>query len=180
VSESFDFVEPRRFLTGTVGPPGQRTFYLQADDDTHQVTLKVEKQQIAALCDYLAGILADLPPSPSLDSLDDADQLSDPIDESWVVGNLAVAYEQERDRILVVAEELVADEEWPPEDESDLFERAFGDAPSRGATARFLLRRDQVAVFVRHGLSAVQAGRPPCRLCGRPLDPDGHNCPRLN
>jgi uncharacterized repeat protein (TIGR03847 family) len=81
---------------------------------------------------------------------------------------LAVAYEESDDRVLIVAEELI------PDDESE--ERA-GDDP---ATAKFHLTRPQVAHFVRHAIEVVVSGRPPCPLCGHPMDPDGHVCPKSN
>jgi uncharacterized repeat protein (TIGR03847 family) len=86
-----------------------------------------------------------------------------------------VAYEEAADRILIVAEELTFDDEDDdPDDElAGLFE------PSH-ATARLHLRREQVAALVAHGNAVVSQGRPPCPLCGRAIDPDGHHCPRLN
>ncbi|MCC5953788.1 MAG: DUF3090 domain-containing protein [Acidimicrobiia bacterium] len=170
MTASFDLPDPVRFTTGTVGPPGQRVFYLQAADPLQVVTLKLEKQQVAALCDYLAGILADLPevtePPPT------AMDLSEPVVAEWAVGTLAVAYEQANDRIVLVAEELV---ETISDDETG--EEIPVDIP---ATARFLLTRSQVAAFIERGNERVTAGRRTCHLCGRPIDPEGHMCPRLN
>ena len=34
--------------------------------------------------------------------------------------------------------------------------------------------------FVNRALEVVSAGRLPCPLCGQPLDPQGHICPRRN
>jgi len=167
MSSSFDFTRPDSFVPGTVGPPGQRVFYLQAREADAVVTLRLEKQQVAALCDYLAGILADLPaitdPLPS-----DLD-LIEPVLDEWVVGALAVAYEEADDRLLIVAEELVPDDGSDPDA-----------APPDTATARFRVTRAQVAAFIRRGAELVVSGRPPCPLCGRPLDPTGHVCPRSN
>lgn len=170
MTDSFDLPEPVRFTAGTVGPPGQRAFYLQASDQLHNVTLKLEKQQVAALCDYLAGILADLP--EVTDPLPATMELLEPVVAEWAVGTLAVAYEQANDRIVLVAEELV---ETITDDETG--EEVPVDVP---ATARFLLSRSQVAAFIERGHALVTAGRPTCHLCGRPIDPEGHLCPRLN
>ncbi len=52
---SFDLPEPDRFTAGTVGPPGQRVFFLQASAEGHVVTLRLEKAQVAALAVYLAS-----------------------------------------------------------------------------------------------------------------------------
>lgn len=181
MSSSFD-LEPDRFLPGTVGPPGQRVFYLQAVEGTHVVSLRLEKQQVAALAEYLAGILHDLPnfdwPEP-----DDA-TLAQPVVPEWVVGALAVAYQEDEDRVVVVAEELVPDDEGedegpatPGDIPGDIPGLADGPPP---ATARFRLTRPQVAMFIRHGAHLVMAGRPLCPICGLPMNPDGHNCPRSN
>jgi uncharacterized repeat protein (TIGR03847 family) len=167
VNSSFDFTEPDHFVPGTVGPPGQRVFYVQARQGAEVVTLRLEKQQVAALCDYLAGILADLP--VVTEPLPDTVDLLEPVVAEWVVGALAVAFEEADDRLLIVAEELVVDDEDDPDAVSPEM-----------ATARFRLTRAQVAAFIRRGTDLVVAGRPPCPICGRPMDPTGHVCPRSN
>lgn len=168
MTDSQDLDHPDRFTTGAVGEPGQRTFYLQAVQDGQVVSLKVEKQQVAALCEYLAGILADLP--PALDEPAGELDLVEPVEPLWAVGTLAVAYRADADRILLEAEELLL-----VDDEGDL--AALLPEP---ATVRFHLRRAQVRAFIEHGARLVAAGRPTCRLCQRPMDPSGHACPRLN
>ncbi len=172
MTTSFEFLEPDHFTAGAVGEPGRRVFYVQARQADHVVSLRLEKQQVAALGEYLAGILADLPDAEPLPlSLD----LIEPVVAEWVVGSLAVAYEEADDRILLVAEELIV------VDEDDVDELAAD--PSSlpdGATAQFRLSRSQVLAFIRTAAELVTSGRPLCRLCGKPMDPDGHACPRLN
>lgn len=164
-SSSFEVPDPMVFTTGTVGDPGQRAFYLQAQSDGVVVTLKCEKQQIGALAEYLAGMLEDLPPYKP-EEVPTLLGLVEPVVAEWVVGTLAVAWDEDADRMVLVAEELLA------EDEVEL-----GESP---AQARFRLKREQVAAFVDHAKQTVAGGRPPCPLCGGPLDPVGHDCPRLN
>ena len=172
MTSSFDFDAPDHFTAGAVGPPGQRIFFLQARQNGAVANLRLEKQQVAALGDYLAGILADLPDA-EVEPVDV--ELIEPAIEEWVVGALAVAYEKEDDRVLLVAEELVLE---PDEDDPDSIPELIpADDP---ATARFRLTRGQVLAFIRHAAAIVTSGRPSCRLCGRPIDPDGHACPRLN
>jgi uncharacterized repeat protein (TIGR03847 family) len=89
VSAAFDFSEPDHVTAGAVGPPGERVFYLQARQTGEVVSLRLEKQQVAALCDYLAGILADL--APVTDDLPGDLDLVEPVVAEWVVGALAVA-----------------------------------------------------------------------------------------
>jgi len=167
VSTSFDFDEPDHFTTGTVGEPGHRVFYLQAAQEGAVATLRLEKQQVVVLAEYLAGLLE--PPEGEGESSGVA--LIEPVLAEWIVGSLAVAYEEADDRVLLVAEELVetpADDDTPDPD---------ADAP---ATARFHLTRAQAVAFIRRTGELVAAGRPACPLCFQPIDPEGHACPKLN
>ncbi len=158
MNESFDLREVDHLTTGTIGEPGERVFYLQARGDGRLVTLKLEKTQVAALVRYLGTLLADLPPPDDLPP--DLD-LVPPIEPEWVVGTLGVSYDEDTDRFVLLAEELVEEGE-------------------EGAAARITATRDQIAGLVLHGAEVVEAGRPPCPLCGEPLDAEGHVCVRLN
>jgi uncharacterized repeat protein (TIGR03847 family) len=158
---TFDLREPDRFTAGAVGQPGARVFFLQAVEGTQVVSLRLEKQQVGALGQYLQGVLGDLPVVPVTERPADMD-LVEPVVAEWVVGTLGVAYDTEADRIVLQADELV------DEDEED------------GGLARFHLTRAQVVAFCEHAETLVAAGRPPCPICGQPMDPDGHVCPRSN
>jgi uncharacterized repeat protein (TIGR03847 family) len=158
MSESFDLPEVDVITTGTVGPPGERVFYLQARWGAQILSLKVEKTQVAALIRYLGTLLADLPPPDDLPSGLD---LVEPIEPEWVVGSLGISYDEADDRVVLLAEELVEEGE-------------------EGAVARIGASRDQVAALALHGAAVVQAGRPPCPLCGEPLEKEGHVCVRMN
>ena len=163
---SFDLPEPDRFTAGTVGPPGQRVFYLQASEATQVVTLRLEKAQVAALAEYLASVLADLA-MPEPGSLPEDLDLVEPVVAEWVVGQIGVVFDEARDRMLVQAEEL-------------LEEGADEEAGEDQGVARFGLTRAQVAAFVARAADLVSAGRPACELCGRPRDPEGHMCIKTN
>jgi uncharacterized repeat protein (TIGR03847 family) len=165
---SYDLPRPDVFTAGAVGAPGERVFYLQARDDDLVVTLRCEKQQVAALAEYFDGLLDDLEPAPYDVAVGDLD-LVEPVQELWTVGPIGVAYDEPGDRVVVVLEELTDDPEDPDAEE-----------PLTGASVKVQLSRAQVSAFVRHGRALVSAGRPPCRFCGLPIDPDGHPCPRMN
>ena len=169
---SFELPRPDRFTAGTIGEPGQRVFFLQAEGDGRMVTLKCEKQQVGALAEHLAALMADLP-LPGEDDLVATDvDFVEPSAAEWVVGRMGVAWDEGDDRLVLQCEEVVTvDEEGEPVTADDL------DAP---ATARFRLTRAQVVAFVEVARELVSAGRPPCYLCGLPLDPTGHACPALN
>jgi uncharacterized repeat protein (TIGR03847 family) len=164
VSESFDLRDVEHCTVGAVGDPGQRVFYIQAAGDGQLVALRLEKQQVGALAQYLRGALEDLPDLPDDDDVE-AGELIEPVIAEWVVGSLGVAYDDTAERFVIASEELV-DEDDP--------------AAIDAGRARFHLSRPQVAGFVRRADEIFQSGRPPCPICGRPMDPDGHVCPRSN
>lgn len=179
-----DFPAPDRFTTGTVGPPGQRVFYLQVGEGSRVATFRLEKQQVTALADSLASLLTDLADSP--EEAPAPTELVEPLIPEWVVGAMGVGYDEVGDRILLAAQEL-----GDPDDSADAADAAkAADAPPGPvpgladpgtlATARVFLTRAQAAAFVTRARTVVGAGRPPCPFCGRPLDPEGHACPRMN
>ncbi len=160
---TFELQSPDVFTTGTLGPAGQRVFYIQAREADLVVTVRCEKQQVAALAEYFDGLLDDL--EPTLYGLTSSDlNLAEPVQELWTVGPIGVAYDEPGDRIVVVLEELT-EEETEADD---------------GASVKVHLNRAQVSAFVGHARALVSAGRPPCRFCGLPLDAEGHACPRMN
>jgi uncharacterized repeat protein (TIGR03847 family) len=166
MSNSFDLPAVQRLTVGTVGPVGKRTFYLQARQDDQLLTLKLEKQQVGALAQLLSELLADLPAVGGLPVEQNLD-LEEPVLPEWPVGTLRIDYDRDADQIVLVAEEVGADDE----QEAD---QASGGIARLGAT------RAQIAALARKGAELVEAGRPPCPLCGYPLDPEGHSCPRTN
>ncbi len=176
MGESFDVTDPMVFTAGAVGEPGRRVFYLQAQAPGTVVTLKCEKQQVGALAEYLGDLLEDLP-SPDPAGVPTILSLLEPLVPEWAVGSLAVAWDENADRLVLVAEELpLVDENAGPVGE----ESAPSDEEQTLARARFQLTREQVAAFVAHAREVIAGGRPPCPYCGRPLDPEGHACPRMN
>ncbi|HJM35045.1 MAG TPA: DUF3090 family protein [Acidimicrobiales bacterium] len=153
------------FVAGTTGPQGRRVFYLQARRINDLISLKLEKQQVAGLAEFLNRMLDDLPPSDTggEDLLSSDDSFIEPGEPAWVVGSLGVTYQQSNDRIILFAEELLRDED---------------DIP---AQARFPLNRQQVAAFIGQARNLVDAGRPPCPWCEAPLESTNEGwCPCAN
>jgi uncharacterized repeat protein (TIGR03847 family) len=175
MSQSFDLKTPDFFTTGTVGPPGQRVFYLQAREGGVVLTLKVEKEQIGALAEYVAGLLAKLPGAARAEPVSRDLALLEPFTPAWPVRSLAVGYDESRDRVvIVVEEELREDEEDPDEQAGEAAET------TERASARVAVSRAQAMAFVDRARALVKAGRPSCPICSRPMNPDGHICPRQN
>ena len=163
-----------RLTADAVGEPGQRTFYLQAASGADQVTLLVEKEQVRRLAENLETWLPELAAGRPEDPVEAAEAeagelaLAEPLEPDFRVGQLSLSYDEERDRVLVIATELQADEEEDPLELADALE------------VRLLVTRAQLRVLARHGAEVVARGRPLCPLCGNPLDPTGHICPALN
>ncbi len=154
------------FTAGTVGPQGRRVFYLQACSEDQILSLKVEKQQMAGLADFLSSMLNDLPPSEntalSNETMEET-KFVDPVEADWVIGSLGVTYEQSGDQLILIAEELIREETSEP------------------AQVRFPLSRAQVENFIQTAQELISSGRPPCPYCGSPLEPDSAGwCPCSN
>lgn len=161
---------PTRVTVGTVGPVGERLFVLQARETVQLVTIKVEKVQVASLATYLGRMLrqldrpAHLPEGSELD----LEEFESP---DFTAEALALTYDDAADRVVLVVEEVDADDEDADEESGVTLE---------GTTARLLMTREQAAALAIRATELVEAGRPPCPLCGYPLDPRGHVCPRTN
>lgn len=159
---------PDRFVAGTVGQPGQRTFFLQASDGQRVTSVALEKIQVQTLAERLGDLLdevrrrgGDAPAEPPPE-LEDVAPLDQPILEEFRAGTLALAWDGDDDRVVVEAHQMMETED----EEGDVLRVRISAAVARA--------------FVARALRVVAAGRPPCPLCGRPLDPEGHVCPRLN
>jgi uncharacterized repeat protein (TIGR03847 family) len=185
------FEPPERFVAGTVGPPGERTFFLQARGGGRVVSVALEKVQVTLLAEKLEELLAeaqrrfgvDVPETPTAQS--DNDPLETPVDEEFRVGTLGLAFDV--DTATVVIEAIAAGEPDPEADATDDDTDAglLGDATDDEADAgldRLRVRLTPAAArgFIDRARRVVAAGRPPCPLCGQPLDPGGHLCPRHN
>lgn len=153
-------------VSGAIGEPGQRVFYLQAQSPLGTYTVKCEKGQVLALAEHLEQLLADLPAIGATALIPtDLQPSFDP--PRFVLGPIGVAYDADTDRVVVVLEEVAT------VDEHDDIE------PERDGL-RLELTRGVASVFCSRAKEIVSAGRPACRWCGRPVDPDGHPCPRMN
>lgn len=174
----FSFDPPDRFVAGTVGQPGERTFYLQASAGGRTVSVALEKVQVAVLAERLDELLAearrrgagDVPVSAPKE-LEDTAPLDTPVEEEFRVGSMGLAWDGESDQVVV---EALAQTEG--EVEVELLE----DSEEGPDTLRVRLSAEAARAFIRRAQRVVAAGRPPCPLCGLPLDPEGHICPRQN
>ena len=160
-------LNPVSHLTvGTIGPPGQRVFYLQGSQDAEAISLIIEKHHAAALATGIESLLEELARQYPESGGRQGDvwldmRLQEPVTALFRVGNIGLGYNEAIDRVVVVAYELVPEEEEPN-------------------VASFWATRKQVRALAKHAQDVVKAGRPVCGNCGQPMDPSGHFCPHRN
>jgi uncharacterized repeat protein (TIGR03847 family) len=183
------FDMPDRFVAGTVGPPGSRTFYLQARDGARVVSVSLEKVQVAALAQRLGDLLDELDrrgiegAADRPDLVGDTGALDEPLNEAFRAGTLTLGWDTADDLVVLEARELVEeDEDEGDEPEADEDEEDFADDDAEDGPdlVRIRLTPAHAREFIARAVRVVAAGRPPCPLCGQPLDPQGHLCPRRN
>jgi len=196
----YSFDRPDRFIAGALGVPGQRTFFIQASKGSQQVSVALEKTQVALLAERIAALLlalreggvaiGDELPGP-------VPQLAEPVVEQFRVGTMSLGWDGEAGRVVIEAREIGEADVDDGEDVEDIDEDETEtelSAEHEGVELRSLAAelddpRDVVRVelepqaalhFASGALEVVRAGRPPCPLCGAPLDPTGHFCVRRN
>jgi uncharacterized repeat protein (TIGR03847 family) len=185
------FDPPERFVAGTVGQPGDRTFFLQARDGPRVVSIVLEKVQVAVLADRLGELLSELErrgvatvgdmavadeigSAASTATEQDTEPLDEPINEAFRAGSLTLGWDGDAERVLVEARAQSEDgEELDPDEDDD----DDDDGPD---LLRVRITADAARRFVVRASRIVASGRPPCPLCGAPLEPQGHICPRRN
>jgi uncharacterized repeat protein (TIGR03847 family) len=201
----YDFGVPDRFVAGTVGQPGNRTFFLQARKGTALVSVVVEKVQVQVLAERLALLIAELArrgvqvPEALAPSDDDTTPLGEPLVEAFRVGTMTLGWDPEHEQVVIeVRAQQEADEDDDEDGAPDDDDDADGDEddeeedeepaaveiddsdPDGPDLVRVRLTPLGARAFVERSLRTVAAGRPPCPFCGQPLDPTGHICPRKN
>ncbi|EOM78410.1 DUF3090 domain-containing protein [Rhodococcus rhodnii] len=172
------FRTPDRFVAGTVGEPGDRSFYLQAVHEARIVSVLLEKQQVQVLADRM-GLLLDevarrlgtaIPPESS--EVEDSEPLEMPVDAEFRVGTMGLGWDADAESVVV---ELLA------VTETEFDESVVLDDTEDGPDAvRVFLTPAQAREFSLRSELVIAAGRQPCPLCGEPLAPEGHVCIRTN
>ena len=181
------FDPPDRFVAGTIGEPGDRTFFLQARDGARVVSVALEKVQVAVLAERLGALLdeldlrgiapetdATIAPFEAPEPPGDNGGLDEPLNEAFRAGSLTLGWDGGAERVLVEARAQDADGEAIDPEEDD---EEDDDGPD---LLRVRMTAAAARSFVARATQVVAAGRPPCPLCGAPLDPRGHICPRHN
>lgn len=181
---------PERFVAGTVGAPGQRTFFLQAREGVRITSVALEKQQVSVLAERLESLLDELMqaqgevliPAVTPAGAQDSEPLEQPIDEEFRAGTMTLAWDDDAGRIVI--------EVFPVDDSVEVTEPG---APAEAEVVELQIEESEpdelllvslppalARAFCERAQVVVAAGRPPCQFCGNPMDPAGHLCPRAN
>lgn len=153
-----------QITVGTIGLPGQRTFYLQGSRGSQTISLTIEKEQARMLAESFEALIQELAnkyPEANDTSVWTDMRLREPIESLFRVGNIGIGYNEDSNQVVLVAYELVAEDEEPN-------------------VVSYWITRAQVQALVQHAYDVVKAGRPICGNCGKPIDPTGHFCPQRN
>ena len=173
-----EFDPPERFVAGTVGEPGARTFFLQARSGPRLVSVALEKEQVAVLAERIDELLDEvmsssgpeiLIPAVAPVGLEDSAPLEQPIDEQCRAGTMTLSWDPSIARVVIEVFPLT---ETTDEDDDDEVE------PEEVFLVR--LEAGPARAFVQRAALVIEAGRPDCPFCGNPIDPEGHLCVRAN
>jgi uncharacterized repeat protein (TIGR03847 family) len=181
------FDPPERFVAGTVGEPGQRTFFLQAREGARLVSVSLEKQQVQALAERIDELLDELMqavggdvliPAIAPRDLTDTQPLEQPIEEEFRAGTMTLSWDGSDERVVIevfpFTEAAVVSPEQLQEDLEDLLE------PEPEEIFLVRMTAGHARAFVERARQVLGAGRPDCPFCGEPIDPEGHLCVRAN
>jgi uncharacterized repeat protein (TIGR03847 family) len=178
------FDPPERFVTGTVGEPGQRTFFLQARSGSHLVTVALEKQQVAALAERIDELLdevmasqggaATIPAVAPLD-LEDGEPLEQPIEEEFRAGTMTLSWDPADARVVIEVFPFTEAAVVSPDQVEEDFEE-----PEPDELLLVRIPAGAARAFVKRATQVLGAGRPSCPFCGSPVDAEGHLCVRMN
>ncbi|MEP9383309.1 DUF3090 domain-containing protein [Nocardioides sp. KR10-350] len=182
------FDPPERFVAGTVGEPGSRTFFLQARAGTRLVSVALEKQQVAALAERLDELLDEVMSSSSTVvpavapyDLDDTNPLEQPIQEEFRVGTMTLSWDPAEERVVIEVFPFVEGEAIvEAEDDAESGLGIEEDEPEPEEVLLVRIDPAHARAFVKRAELVIEAGRPSCPFCGSPIDPEGHLCVRAN
>jgi uncharacterized repeat protein (TIGR03847 family) len=177
--EAYDFGRVEILDAEAIGKPGRRRFRLFARARGQTAGLWIEREQLQALADAIDQVLAQIAGGDVLRNLLPSQTSEAPgappdfpahPDIEFQIAELSLGYDEGENLLAVLATPLELLEE-----EGEMRARQ---STEPGFAARF--NRDQATTLSQHIQSILSAGRPRCALCGAPLGPDPHACPKQN
>ena len=100
IVHGFDW--PDRLVVGTIGRPGERSFYIQARDGRRVVSVAIEKEQSAVLADKIDELLDEVAtvednrfsvPDAAPTELRDGEPLDQPVEPEFRAGALSLGFD---------------------------------------------------------------------------------------
>lgn len=176
IVHGFDW--PDRLVIGTVGQPGERTFYIQARAGKQLVSVSMEKQQSAALAERIEEVLDELMaedgnpfsvPALTPEGLVDNDPLEQPVEEQFRAGAMGLGWDPTTAQLVIEAFPII---------EVDAEELEVLDMEELEPEEVLVIRIPvgTARAFAKRTREVVGAGRPLCPLCSLPMDSDDHIC----
>lgn len=187
IINNFESVD--RFVTGTVGQPGERAFFIQARYLGTLVTVAIEKTQAQALVERLQILLKEIRKNKEVEKPQnliaerDDQPLESPIEEDFRVGVMAITWLNAEAKIMIeaqaISQQLTLNGSDAEVEDGD--PKLIPDDDLAGPDLlRVKLSIAQIKEFIIRTAAVIEAGRAPCTFCGIPIDPNGHLCPRAN
>lgn len=182
------FDPPDRFVAGTVGAPGQRTFFLQAREGVRLTSVALEKQQVQILGERMLELIEEVRESGTTDALPDeftedlidSAALDQPIEEEFRAGTITLSWDALEERVVIEVFSVDGAPQSPIETDEETLQAIDFEEPEAHEVLIVRLTPAQAMAFAARAGQVVQAGRPQCQFCGGPIDPEGHLCPRAN
>ena len=176
------FDPAERFVVGTVGQPGDRTFFIQAETGPRLISVSLDKSQVQALAERLLMMVREIKQSNPLFTVqkiakDDA-PLTTPIEEEFRVGVIGIAFDDQAEKIQIDLQSFSEDDSSDSDDDIEFID--IDDLSDDQDVLRVVISPAQAQQFAKRAQAVVNAGRLPCPFCGSPIDPRGHLCPRAN
>lgn len=170
-----DYDPPERFVAGTVGPPGNRTFFLQARSGPRITTVSVEKVHVQAIADRISDLLEATASLPTVPLENDNEPLDTPFEDEFRATTMSLSWDEGRSVVVIECHDR--DPDGDAEEQQQALDAGL---PQQIQSMRVAMGATAAAEFARRCKALISAGRPPCPFCGGPLDPTGHICPRAN
>lgn len=171
----YDLNPVQNIIADAIGEPGRRTFFLQARAGSQLVSIVMEKHDVGTLAVSVLQLLEELEKThPVMASSSSRNKKplrpEHPMDPIFRVGQLSIGYDEDEDKIWLIAKALMVNEE------NQLVDPSRDDVPG----VRFVANREQMRAMSEHALEVIGQGRPICPLCNRPIDRNGHFCSRTD
>ena len=159
-----------QIVAATFGQPGKRTFRLELHSGSAYCSLWLEKEQLFQLGVYLRDYIAEM-------SAEEREKDSSPTEPSWPGGETSIDFKAGQ---MFLSHDKETNSFFMQAHERETGEESEEPAREELESISFWMTLTQATELAEESLRICAAGRPICFLCGQPINPDGHVCPRAN